>query len=102
MLACLQVLWGLSIITWAFSIFASSLLVKIDWKALQNCNLSAASWLALSRICPEVSQKLSHTSRGVHQCAHFGTTPADNDRAIFQIHILFESATKVLKDKRLR
>ena len=51
------------------SIFGSSRLMIIDRKTLQNCNLSAASWLALSRICPEVFTKLSHISRGVHQCA---------------------------------
>jgi len=36
----------------------------IDRKTLQNCNLSAASWLALSRICPEVFTILSHIPPG--------------------------------------
>ena len=70
MLASVEVHLGLSIIiSLGSSIFGSSRLMIIDRKTLQNCNLSAASWLALSRICPVVFTKLSHTSRGVHQCA---------------------------------
>ena len=48
--ASVEVLLGLSIIiSLDSSIFGSSRLMIIDRKTLQNCNLSAASWLALSR-----------------------------------------------------
>jgi hypothetical protein len=53
MLASVEVLLGLSIIiSLDSSIFDSSRLMIIDRKTLQNCNLSAASWLALSRDMP--------------------------------------------------
>jgi hypothetical protein len=44
-----------------------------------------------ARLIAEYARRLHKTQsylQGVHQCAHFGTIPADNDRAIFQIHIL--------------
>ena len=50
MLTSVEVLLGLSIIiSLDSSIFGSSRLMIIDRKTLQNCKLSAASWLALSR-----------------------------------------------------
>src|SRR5215469_3275489 len=45
--------------------------------------------------------KLSHTSMGVHQCAHFDTIPAENDPRFFK-YTSSESAIRSLKDKRLR
>jgi hypothetical protein len=75
--------------------------VKIDWKALQNCNLSAASGLALSRNMPGGFTKLSHTSR---ECINALTSVRSRLTMIVRFfkYTSSESATKVLKDKRLR
>ena len=64
MLTSVEVLLGLSIIIGLdSSIFGSSRLMIIDRKTLQYCNLSAASWLALSRDMPGGFTKLSHPCR---------------------------------------
>jgi hypothetical protein len=102
MLDSVEAFLGLSIIiSLDSSIFGSSRLMIIDRKTIPNCNLSAASWLALSRICPEVSQN-SVIPPG--ECINALTSVRSRLTMIarFFKYTSSESATKVLKDKRLR